>query len=307
MIQIFTALIPVFALIGIGYLFKRLAFPSREFWPLADRFTYYVLMPALLVYKLSAASTPSPQTFDLVYSGLGTILLIFFLLLLLEKLIALDGPAFTSVAQGGIRFNTYVYLGLIDAMYGDQGLILAAILITFAIPLINLLCISFFALYTGKGSFSVRGLVRTIATNPLILACLVGGAINFSGLTLPLPLTRMLGILSNAALPLGLLSVGVGLEIRSMASSKKALTWASVIKLLLFPALITLVGIQFGLSGTMLAVVTLFGAMPTAVSSYILARELGGDLKLMSSIITFQTLASIGTIALVIQVLERIQ
>jgi malonate transporter len=307
MIQIFTALIPVFALIGIGYLFKRLAFPSREFWPLADRFTYYVLMPALLVYKLSAANTPSPQTFDLVYSGLGTILLIFFLLLLLEKLIALDGPAFTSVAQGGIRFNTYVYLGLIDAMYGDQGLVLAAILITFAIPLINLLCISFFALYTGKGSFSVRGLVRTIATNPLILACLVGGAINFSGLTLPLPLTRMLGILSNAALPLGLLSVGVGLEIRSMASSKKALTWASVIKLLLFPALITLVGIQFGLSGTMLAVVTLFGAMPTAVSSYILARELGGDLKLMSSIITFQTLASIGTIALVIQVLERIQ
>ena len=108
MIQIFTALIPVFALIGIGYLFKRLEFPSREFWPLADRFTYYVLMPALLVYKLSAASTPSPQTFNLVYTGLGTILLIFFLLLLLEKLIALDGPAFTSVAQGGIRFNTYV-------------------------------------------------------------------------------------------------------------------------------------------------------------------------------------------------------
>ena len=50
---------------------------------------------------------------------------------------------------------------------------------------------------------------------------------------------------------------------------------------------------MFGLSGDMLAIAVIFGAMPTAVNGYILARELGGDTSLMASIITLQTLLCI--------------
>ena len=53
--HIFSALIPVFGLILIGYFFKKIRFPSHEFWPMADKLTYFVLMPSLLIYKLSDA------------------------------------------------------------------------------------------------------------------------------------------------------------------------------------------------------------------------------------------------------------
>ena len=64
-------------------------------------------------------------------------------------------------------------------------------------------------------------------------------------------------------------------------------------------------GISMGVSGLPLMVLVLFGAMPTASSAYILARELGGDLKLMSAIITTQTLLSIITISVILMVLEE--
>jgi len=302
--NIFTALFPIFTLITLGYLFKRLAFPAEGFWPMADRFTYYVLMPALLIHKLSAAGAASDQALDLVYTGLSAILLVLLLLLILERIFNFDPAAFTSVVQGGIRFNTYVFFALLDSMFGDNGVVLGAILITFTIPLINLLCISVFAVYADSRQISAAGLVRSIMRNPLIIACLLGGFINFAGIPFPLPIEKSFAVLSDAALPLGLLSVGVGLELNHMRAAKLELVIASLTKLVLFPVAIYAIGLLFGLSGVMLAIAVIFGAMPTAISSYILARTLGGDTRLMSSVITLETLLSTLTLALVIATIE---
>ena len=75
---------------------------------------------------------------------------------------------------------------------------------------------------------------------------------------------------------------------------------APVTKLLLFPLLSYGVGLLFGLSGISLSIAVIFGAMPTAVSAYILARELGGDVSLMASIITLQTIACMGTLFFIV-------
>ena len=49
--HIFSSLIPIFSLIVIGYLLKKISFPSHDFWPMADKLTYYILMPALLILR----------------------------------------------------------------------------------------------------------------------------------------------------------------------------------------------------------------------------------------------------------------
>ena len=129
---------------------------------------------------------------------------------------------------------------------------------------------------------------------------MIGGVINATGLPLPLFGLKALSILSNAALPIGLLSVGVGLELKYLKHAKKELVVATVTKLLLFPLLSYGVGLLFGLSGISLSIAVIFGAMPTAVSAYILARELGGDVSLMASIITLQTIACMGTLFFIV-------
>ena len=114
---------------------------------------------------------------------------------------------------------------------------------------------------------------------------------------------KFLTILSGAALPVGLLSVGVGLEFRYLKLAKKELLVSVLVKLIYFPAVIYGIALFFGLNGEMLAIAVIFGAMPTAVSGYILARELGGDVTLMASIITLQTLLCMVTLFLIIPVL----
>ena len=289
---IFSALIPVFSLILIGYFFKRIKFPSHEFWPQADKLTYYVLMPSLLVYKLSNASLASQNSLGFIASALLAIFCTMIVLMVTNKVIPSSASAFTSIVQGGIRFNTYVFLALAGAIFGNDGSILSAIILTFAIPFINILCITIFALYISNEKLNFIYLLKSIITNPLIIACIIGGSINFLGIQLPIVLNNTLEILSKAALPMGLLSVGFGLVIKEIKSSKSEVIISSVAKHLIMPLFIFAFGKYFGLDNMMISILVLFAILPTAPSSFILARQLGGDVGLMSSIITVQTLIS---------------
>lgn len=298
--NIIATLLPIFMLISLGYIFKRVSFPSLEFWPMMDKFTYYVLFPSLLIYKLSTANLSGINSFDVVVTAIIALVGMLLLTLFIGRFKAIENKAFTSVIQGSIRFNTYVFLALVDALLGDSGLIIAAVLIAFAIPFINFLCIGAFSYFINKEDLNVFKFFKSIFTNPLIVACFVGGLINLSGIAVPIIVVKTLGILSAAALPLGLLSVGVGLELSHMSSAKYELFLSVVLKLIVFPLVILAVAYFFTVNKEALLVLILFASMPTASSSYILARQLGGDLKLMSSIITLQTLISIATIGVII-------
>ncbi len=303
---ILVALLPVSFLIFLGYLFKRIEFPSIEFWQYADKFTYYTLFPALLIYKLSTASLNDIDGFAFISSSIVTLVLITIFLMILSKFLFLfEGKAFTSVYQGAIRFNTYVFLALTDAIFGDSGLVLAALLMTFMIPLINIFCISIFSIYASSSKITVISFIKSIIKNPLIISCVFGGLLNYFQISLFAPIEKTLGILSSAALPLGLLSVGVGLHVKHIKEVKIELFSSLFIKLAIFPTFIFFIGQAFGIQGQALAVLVLFGSMPTASSSYILARELGGDLKLMSAIITTETLVSIFTISAFLMILQE--
>jgi len=290
--HIFSALIPVFGLILIGYFFKRIKFPSHEFWPQADKLTYYILMPALLIYELSNASLNSKNSFSFVMAALLAIFFTMIILMLINKIKPTSASSFTSVVQGGIRFNTYVFLALSGAIFGNEGLVLSAIILTFAIPFINILCITIFALYISNEKLNFLYLLKSIITNPLIIACVIGGSINFLGIHFPIVINNTLEILSKAALPMGLLSVGFGLVIKEINSSKSELLISSIAKHLVMPIFIFAFGKYFGLDEMMISILVLFAVLPTAPSSFILARQLGGDIGLMSSIITVQTLVS---------------
>ena len=299
--HIFSALIPVFGLILIGYFFKRIKFPSLEFWPQADKLTYYVLMPSLLIYKLSNASLSSSNSLGFILSALLAIFFTMIILMLTNKIKPTSASSFTSVVQGGIRFNTYVFLALSGAIFGNEGLVLSAIILTFAIPFINVLCITIFALYISNEKLNFLYLLKSIVTNPLIIACIIGGSINFLGIHFPVIINNTLEILSKAALPMGLLSVGFGLVIKEIKSSKSELIISSIAKHLIMPILIFVFAKYFELDNIMISILVLFAVLPTAPTSFILARQLGGDIRLMSSIITVQTLISALFIILVLK------
>lgn len=304
--HILTALIPIFLLILIGYYFKTIKFPSTDFWSSADKLTYFVLMPSLLVYKLSTANLEGLKAFDFVITSLLAILAVLFICIFINFKVKTQGAPFSSIVQGSVRFNTYVFLALISAMFADEGIALAALLISFAIPLINFICISVFAFYVNDKKVSFLSLIKSIITNPLILACFLGGGVNYLDFSIPVLALNLLKILSAAALPMGLLSIGFSLDLNSIKEAKLELILSTCLKLVIMPLCMFFIGKAFGLSGILLAILIIFAAMPTAPSSFILARQLGGDARLMASIITLQTIISIFTISFILSLLHFI-
>ena len=289
--QIFSALIPVFALILIGFFFKKIRFPSHEFWPMADKLTYFILMPTLLIFELSKAKI-NTDSINFVFISLLAIFVTMIILMIFNKIFPTKNSSFTCVIQGGIRFNTYIFLALSGSIFGSEGLVLAAIILTFAIPFINILCISIFALYSKNNKLDFVYLIKSIIKNPLIIGCIIGGTINILSIPIHVSIENLIQILSKAALPLGLLSIGYALVLKEITSTKKDLIISSVAKFLILPSLIFVFGKLFGLNELMISILVLFALLPTAPSSFILARQLGGDVSLMTTIITVQTLLS---------------
>jgi predicted permease len=134
--------------------------------------------------------------------------------------------------------------------------------------------------------------------NPLVIACLIGGLINVSGVSIPVVADRVLEILASAALALGLLSAGAGIDLRALRRTGLLTLFWSLVRLLLLPLLAIGVAITLEVDGTSLAVIAIAAATPTATNGYILARQLGGDAPFMANLIATQTLLACITMPL---------
>ena len=298
------ALVPVLALIVIGYLLKRSAFMSDEAWSGMEKLTYYILFPALLVHTLGNQSVAGLPWITILTITVITLLLSAMVLIVWHQVFqSVSGPTFTSIFQGGVRFNTYIALAVCAAFYGPQGLAVCAVAAGFMIVLINVLCISVFAVW-GENNSGKTSIFRDLASNPLILACVAGWMLSVSGIGLPGVSSEILEIVGRAALPFGLLAVGAALRLNAVKGHVKSITLSSVIQYVVKPlTVITLLHV-LNISGVVAGALIVAFIVPTASSAYILARQLGGDTETMSSIITFQTLLAflfmplIGMIAL---------
>lgn len=293
MLPIANALLPIILLILSGLLLKRTRFLPDTFWPAAEKLTYFLLMPALLIHSLAGKKIDALPWRGMLLTVQGTVLisaLILSLWWLLNR--RAGGALFTSVFQGGVRFNTFAALAIAEALFGTRGLLVAAMGAGFMIPLINLLCISAFSLTVAGGTFSLRRFLLSLAGNPLILGCLIGGTLNLSGVGLAPALDDYLKLSGKAAFPLGLMAVGAAYRLDDLSARWFPMVVSSVVQLVVKPVIAWGLALCFGLSGMAAAVAVLLFSVPTAPSAFILARQLGGDHTTMASIITVQTALS---------------
>ena len=292
MMTFITALIPIMMLIMLGYILKRSKFLPENTWAGIEKLTYYILFPALLIGTLAKQSVIGVAWPAMLFVVLFTLLTSALLLILLRKKLTNSDATFTSIFQGGLRFNTYIMLAIAQSLYGAVGLAMGSVAAGFMIVLINLCCISVFAVW-GKATFQGGGqFIKAIIANPLIITCAIGWFLSITGIGLPFIAENILEIIGRAALPLGLLAVGAALKLKSIKGHFSAIVIASIFQFIIKPIITVTLIAYIGLTGIAAAVLIIAFMTPTAPSAYILARQLGGDTDTMASIITLQTLAA---------------
>ncbi len=281
---------------------RRGGFLDGAFWPGAERLAYFVLLPSLFFHGLATAQLDALPVAELALTLILATSAVAGLVVAARPLMRIDGPAFTSVFQGAVRFNNYVGVTLAAGLCGAKGIALAAICNAAIVPTVNILCVVVFARH-GSARLSGAGIARQIATNPLVASSLAGIVFRMLGLHLPPGLEPALRTLGGASLPVGLLCIGAALEFGAVRAGTGLIAGASAVKFLLMPAATVVTALIVSLSGPALTVALVFQVLLTASSSYIMARQLGGDAPLMAGIIAAQTLMAVAAIPLVLTVI----
>jgi predicted permease len=279
---------------------QKKGFPGEAFWPMADRLNYFILFPALLFNNLATAPLNDPALPRLALAVLLSLSLLWFVLLTLKRLFHWPVARFGVIAQGTLRFNTYLGLATVGSLFGKTGLGQAALILALMIPTVNVM--SVWALTAERGA-RWRDLLLPVVRNPLILACLAGVLINGLGIGLPFGIDRLTGLLAATSLPLGLFSVGAALNLQQIAREWQAISSITLPRLLICPLLAAGIAYAVVLPFQETFLLVLFFALPTAPTAYALTRQLGGDATLMAGVITLQTLVAAFTLPVVISLL----
>jgi predicted permease len=293
---VLMALLPIVLLVCLGRALCRSRFLDDGFWPQAEKLCYYVLLPCLFIQSLASVRLDALPVGRLALTLILSILCVAALVIVvLRPLIGADGPAFTSVFQGSVRFNNYVGVTLVAGLFGEQGIALAAICNAAIVPTVNVLCVLVFARY-GTMKPGDRGVLKQVAMNPLVAASFVGIAFQALGLALPPGIASALKALGTASLPLGLLCIGAALDFHAARQWIVPVVSSSVMKFVVMPVVTLLIALSAGLTDASLMTALVFQMLPTATSSYIMARQLGGDAPLMAGITAAQTVLALAAI-----------
>lgn len=299
-VTITLAILPVICFIALGYYLKHILFFKNDGWESIEKLTYYILFPALIIHELWTARFNNTEFLNAAIALNIAQLIMFFVSFLAWSQSGMNGPKFTSIVQNNIRWNSYVVLGVITALYPNY-ISIAVLAIASMMPTANILSV-WALLFWGKPEKGKKlNPITGLFQNPLIIACIIGGLLQYFKAPPIQPLFETSQMLGAAAMPLGLLAVGAGLDIEAMRhNSFNRIFWAMV-RLVGLPAATYLSCLLFGVTdANIILVILLTTAAPTATNAYILARQLGGDAPFMAALVGTTTLFSVITIPLII-------
>ena len=284
---------PVFALIAVGYGLRKSGFLPDATWRPVEKLSIHLLYPGFLIPAIWTADISGGGAGAAGAAAVTSVLIIATATYAARPLLTIDGPAFTSVFQGVIRWNSFVFLPVIQSIYGADGLALAAVVIAAMIPVTNILCVIVLVRWgADQREMSPLALTRAILSNPILIACLVGLALNLLKIPRLPGVSDTLQLLGGAALPLGLIVAGAGLSFAEVARRRVTIGAVSFIKLVVTPPLMWGLCVLFGGDQLAQGTALLCGAAPGAAAAYLLARQMGGDAPLMAGIVALTTVGS---------------
>nr|WP_312052364.1 AEC family transporter [Brevundimonas diminuta] len=294
MAAILAGVLPVFLLLALGYGLKKSDYLPDAAWRPIEKLAINVLYPGFLIPAIWNADLSGSAAGAAGAAAVTVSIIISTLTLLSKPLLPLSGPAYTSVFQGMIRWNSFVFLPVVQATFGPAGVGLAAVVIAAMIPASNILSVVVLAKWgADQRGASPRALFRAMKSNPILLACLLGLALNFSGAPQPPGVSETLQLLGSAALPLGLIVAGAGLSFRELARTRVTVGAVVVVKMIVTPLAMWQLARLYGGDELAQGIALLCGAAPGAASAYVLARQMGGDAPLMAGIIAATTVFSV--------------
>ena len=293
-----NAVLPMCLVMALGYGTRRLGWLRREEISTINKIAFRIFLPCLLYYNIYCSDLSGSFDPLLMAYAVGGVLLTFGLslgyTLLTEKL-----PERRGVMIQGMFRSNYVIMGIpvATALLGADQLGTVSILIAVVVPLFNMLSVVVLEVFRGQKPKPLH-ILGQIAKNPLVIGSVLGILTLAAGIRLPHILEQTIQNISAIASPLQLFLLGAFFQFSGLKTYRRELMTVSAAKLIVAPGLFLGLGALLGFRGV--AFVSLIGvfASPTAVNSFTMAQQMGGDAELAGDIVVTTSAVSILTMFL---------
>ena len=293
-----NAVLPMCLVMALGYGTRRLGWIRREEISAINKIAFRIFLPCLLYYNVYCSDLSGSFDPLLMAYAVGGVLLTFGLslsyTLLTEKL-----PERRGVMIQGMFRSNYVIMGIpvATALLGADQLGTVSILIAVVVPLFNMLSVVVLEVFRGQKPKPLH-ILGQIAKNPLVIGSVLGILTLAAGIRLPHILEQTIQNISAIASPLQLFLLGAFFQFSGLKTYRRELVTVSAAKLIVAPGLFLGLGALLGFRGV--AFVSLIGifASPTAVNSFTMAQQMGGDAELAGDIVVTTSAVSILTMFL---------
>lgn len=291
-----NATVPVFAVMIIGNILKRIGIIDDHFASVANRFVFKICLPCLVFLDL--ADTNIRQNFDVKYVGfcfLVTLVSILSIWFLAKKFLR-EKDSVGAFVQGAYRSSAAILgVAFIQNIYGDSGM--APLMIIGSVPLYNIFAVIVLTFESNNQQVSVsHGQIKAaclnILKNPIIIGIVLGLLASLINLNLPKMAYKTIDNLAVVASPLALISIGASFEGRKALAKLKPTSTASFLKLVGLAAIFLPLAVACGFRDQKLIAIIIMLASPCTPTAYIMAKNMDGDDILASSIVVTTTLLS---------------
>lgn len=302
-VDIIVILGPIFLTIALGAVLQRAGFFAPDFLSGANKLTYWVGLPVLVLISLVDAEHGKPELGRLLPALVVATLLSIVLAWVTARLVGVKPGGEGTWTQAAFRGNlVFVGLPLVLAMPDIPRtaaiLSMAPLLVVYNGGSVALLLVS-----RHRGNLEMgRMVMREIVRNPIVIASVVGGIVYLLNGSLWLPVGRTLSQIAKMSVPLALICIGGALVTTPFRGNRRVAVYAALFKTAVSPLVGYGVGRLLGLNAGEMRVVLVLMACPTAAVSYTMVRQLGGDENVAASSIVLSTLFSMIALSVVLAV-----
>lgn len=306
-----NAVVPVFVVVFIGWALKQKGILGDAFVSAATSLVFKVALPVLLFKQVCGADLSNMVDPKFALFSAAAIVGNFLFWFLVIPLFVKDNRQRGAMIHTIYRSNFSILgLPLIFNMFGEENCGSIIIILPITVILFNILAVFVLTYFdkTGEGQrTSPLTVLKGIVTNPLIIACVAGVLFKLTGLEMPVMVSSSVDYLADLATPVALLSIGAQFDWRAAMGNLKLSLTATFLKIVVSPVIIIILGALCGFRGVELGTLFILFASPTAVSSYIMAKNMNSDADLTGQITLLTTFFSAFSIFVIAAVLHALQ
>ena len=290
---------PIFLVMVIGYILKQIGMLNDNFVTVANKFNFKVTLPFMLFKDIAGVDIKA--VFDIKYVLFCAIVstICFWVVWGTAKLLVRDKTIRGAFVQSSFRGSAAVMgLAFIQNIYGNAGM--APVMIIGSVPLYNVMAVIVLSFFKpGQNGIDRAVLKKTfkgIVTNPIIIGIVAG--LLWSAIGLPfagIPAKAVTSV-GNMATPMGLMAMGATFDLKKASAKAKPAFAATFIKLVGFVAVFLPIAVAFGFRDSELIAILVMLGSATTVSCFVMARNMGHEGVLTSSIVMVTTLCSAFTL-----------